>query len=380
MRSPPRWFRTGRLGLLANQASVAGSLRHVKDLVREAGGRLRCLFSPQHGFHSEKQANMIESSDSRDADLAVPVVSLYADTREPSPEALQEIDVLLIDLQDVGTRVYTYTTTMGLCLEAAARSGTKVAVLDRPNPINGMEIEGNIVRGNFRSFVGRYPVPMRHGLTLGEFARFIVSETNIGCDLEVFTMEGWTRSCYFGDLGAAWVFPSPNMPTWETSLLYPGMVLLEGANISEGRGTTMPFQLFGAPFFDQRQILDHLSGSRLEGVVFRPVVFEPAFDKYAGEPCFGFQAHVTERARFRPYRTGLAIVQAVRRAHPDRFRWLDPPYEYEREKLPIDILIGNGAIRRHVEEGRDLDRLEAGWTPELEQYRERRARSLLYPE
>jgi len=380
LTAPPSWLRSARLGLLCNQASVSTSLRHVRELIVEAGGRLTCLFSPQHGFFSEKQANMIESVDSRDHLLRIPVLSLYAENREPSREALENIDVLLIDLQDVGTRVYTYTTTMGLCLEAAARAGTRVVVLDRPNPIGGTEIEGGILDQEFRSFVGRYRVPMRHGLTMAEFARFVVSEMNIGCELEVIAMQGWNRRWFFDALGLHWVFPSPNMPTWETALLYPGMVLLEGTNISEGRGTTMPFQLFGAPWLDQRRILEHLQGSGLEGVSFRPLVFEPAFDKFKGEQCFGFQAHIVDRERFRPYKTGVALLRAFCGVHPREFRWLDPPYEYEREKLPIDILIGSGTERRRIEQGENLETLASEWARDEGEFRLRRAPSLLYAE
>ena len=285
----------------------------------------------------------------------------------------------MIDLQDVGTRVYTYTTTIGLCLEAAALAGTRVAVLDRPNPINGTEIEGNVLDPAFRSFVGRYPVPMRHGLTPGEFARFVCTKANIDCDLDVFSMRGWRRSRLFDSLGLHWVYPSPNMPTWETAMFYPGMVLLEGTNISEGRGTTLPFQLFGAPFLDQRRFREGLQRTGFDGVVLRPVVYEPAFDKYKGEPCFGFQIHITDKERFKPYRMGLTLLQALRRTHPDHFRWLDPPYEYELEKLPIDILIGSDTTRRGVEQGQDLDIIESGWEQDLLKFREKREASLLYP-
>jgi uncharacterized protein YbbC (DUF1343 family) len=380
LHSPPSWFRSGRLGLLANQASVSRSLESVKGLILGAGGNLSCIFSPQHGFYSDKQANMIESSDSRDPDTGVPVVSLYSKTREPSLEALEKIDVLLIDLQDVGTRIYTYTTTIGLCLEAAARSAVKVVVLDRPNPINGAQIEGNVLEPAFRSFVGRYPVPMRHGLTAGEFARFVCAAAGLDCDLDVVSMMGWKRSRRFDDLGLHWVYPSPNMPTCETALLYPGMVLLEGTNISEGRGTTLPFQLFGAPFLNQKRFLEELKKPGLTGVTFRPVTFEPAFDKHRGELCSGFQIHITDKDRFKPYKMGLALLQALGLTHPERFRWLDPPYEYEWEKLPIDILIGSGAVRRQVEQGQDLDRIESDWEPQLRQYREKREPNLLYPE
>ncbi len=380
LQSPPSWFRSGRLGLLANQASVSRSLESVKELILDAGGNLSCIFSPQHGFYSDKQANMVESADSRDPDTGVHVVSLYSKTREPSLEALQRIDVLLIDLQDVGTRIYTYTTTIGLCLEAAARAGIKVVVLDRPNPINGTEIEGNVLEPAFRSFVGRYPVPMRHGLTTGEFARFVCSVANVDCDLDVVSMMGWRRGCRFDSLGVHWVYPSPNMPTCETALLYPGMVLLEGTNINEGRGTTMPFQLFGAPFLNRKRFLEELKKPGVDGVTFRPVTYQPAFDKYRGEPCFGFQIHITDIGRFKPYRMGLALLQALGMTHPERFRWLDPPYEYEQEKLPIDILIGSGTVRRRLEQGQDLDQIESDWEQGLREYREKREPGLLYSE
>jgi uncharacterized protein YbbC (DUF1343 family) len=379
LQSPPGWFRSGRLGLLANQASVNKSLDSVKKLMLEAGANLKCIFSPQHGFYSEKQANMIESADFRDPETALPVVSLYSQSREPAAEALESIDILLIDLQDVGTRVYTYTTTIGLCLEACARAGKTVVLLDRPNPINGTEIEGNIVEPDFRSFVGRYPVPMRHGLTAGEFARFVRATANLDCALEVVAMRGWNRGRSFDELGLDWVYPSPNMPSWQTALLYPGMVLLEGTNISEGRGTTMPFQLFGAPFLDRQRLLEELKPD-LEGVAFRPVTFEPAFDKHMGRPCHGFQIHITDRNVIKPYRLGIALVRALCITHPDHFRWLDPPYEYEMEKLPIDILIGSQTIRQMVERGQSIGYIESGWAHDLEKYRQMRQPLLLYPE
>ena len=379
LQSPPRWFHTARLGLLANQASVNKSLESVKKLILRAGGNLTCIFSPQHGFYSEKQANMIESAGFRDPESGLPVVSLYSESREPAAGALEAIDVLLIDLQDVGTRVYTYTTTIGLCIEASARAGKRVVILDMPNPINGTEIEGNVVEPAYRSFVGRYPVPMRHGLTAGEFGRFARAAANVDCDLEVVAMRGWSRGRSFDELGLDWVYPSPNMPTGETALLYPGMVLLEGANISEGRGTTMPFQLFGAPFLERERLLAEL-GPDLEGVILRPVTFEPAFDKYMGQACKGFQIHITDRDAFRPYRLGIALLRALCMTHPDRFRWLDPPYEYEMEKLPIDILIGSGAVRQRVEQGRRIGDIESGWEHDLEKYREMREPLMLYPD
>jgi len=374
----PRWFFSHRLGLLANQASVDRSFTHISSLVSRHGGNLACLFSPQHGFYAEKQANMRESRDNWDPSLRIPIYSLYSGVREPSQEMLEKVDILLVDLPDVGTRVYTYSITMGLCMEAAARAGIKVVVLDRPNPISGEHVEGNILRLDYRSFVGRYPIPMRHGLTMGELAHYFVRECGIQCDLEVVPLRGWRREVYFPDTKLAWVFPSPNMPTWETSLLYPGMVLLEGTNISEGRGTTLPFQIFGAPFIDQQKLMKHLEKARLEGVIFRPICYEPIFDKWAGQACFGFQIHVTNRNTFRPYKLGLVLLQALYHGHKNDFKWLPPPYEYEWIKQPIDILLGDGMLRQRLENGDDLSTVEASWTNELQEFKERSAQCLLY--
>jgi uncharacterized protein YbbC (DUF1343 family) len=374
----PEWFFSQRLGLLANQASVDRSLTHTGSLISRHGGNLACLFSPQHGFYAEKQANMQESVDNWDSSLRVPIFSLYGAVREPSYEMLEKIDILLVDLQDVGTRVYTFSTTMGLCMEAAARIGVRVVVLDRPNPINGESVEGNILCQDYRSFVGRYPLPMRHGLTMGELARYIVEQCHVRCDLEVVPMRGWRRENYACDTNRPWVFPSPNMPTWETALLYPGMVLFEGTNISEGRGTTLPFQIFGAPFIDNRKLLDHLEKADLTGVIFRPICFEPVFDKWAGQTCYGFQIHVINQKEFQPYRLGLTLLQALYQIHENDFAWLPPPYEYEWKKAPIDILLGDGTLRERIENGDDMSSVEANWAKELEEYQQKSAKCFLY--
>lgn len=374
----PAWLRHARLGLLSNQASVNGSFEHVLGIMQRLGGKVRYLFSPQHGFFAEKQANMQESCDDWHSPLEIPIISLYSNVRQPSLEVLQEIDVLVIDLQDVGTRVYTYTTTMGLCMEAAGKAGVKVVVLDRPNPINGLHIEGNLLNRDYRSFVGWYPVPMRHGLTMGEFARYVAQHCGVTCELEVIPMRGWERGALFPETGLPWVFPSPNMPTWETSLLYPGMVLLEGTNVSEGRGTTLPFLVFGAPFLDQRKLASCLRQYDLEGMLLRPISFVPVFDKWQGQTCHGFQIHVTDVAKFRPYRLGLAIIQGLCHVHEGQFQWLEPPYEYEYEKLPIDIILGDGAVRARLESGVKPAEMEAGWETAIESYRKERTDYLLY--
>jgi uncharacterized protein YbbC (DUF1343 family) len=374
----PPWISSHRLGLLANQASVDRAFTHTSTLISRHGGNLTCLFSPQHGFFAEKQANMQESADDWDPSLRIPIFSLYGAVREPSREMLEKIDILLVDVQDVGTRVYTYGTTMGLCMEAAARNGVRVVVLDRPNPISGAQIEGNVLCRDHRSFVGRYPLPMRHGLTMGELANYIVDRGHVDCDLEVIPLRGWRREDYFSDINRPWIFPSPNIPTWETALLYPGMVLFEGTNISEGRGTALPFQIFGAPFINTRKLLEYLERADLEGVTFRPVCFEPVFDKWAGQACYGFQIHVTNRKTFRPYRVGLTLLQALFRTHKDAFAWLPPPYEYEWNKPPIDILLGDGTLRQSLENGQDVTTMEISWQKELKNYKEGLSNCLLY--
>ncbi len=376
--SPPSWLRSARLGLLINQASYTKGFRATWTEIAGAGGKISRIFSPQHGFHAEKQANMIESSHGWSEELGVPVMSLYGNERQPTEEMLQGVDVLVMDLQDVGTRVYTYGATMALCMEAAGRFGIKVVVLDRPNPIGGKLVEGNLVEEDCRSFVGLYPIPMRHGMTMGELGGLLTDFQNFQGDFEVCPMKGWQRGDLYEETGLPWFFPSPNMPSWETALVYPGMVLLEGTNISEGRGTTLPFHLFGAPFVDQKRLLSRLQEYALDGIFLRPVSFEPVFDKWRGQLCHGFQIHVTDREKFRPYRFGLALLQAFVETHGESFRWLPPPYEYEWEKTPVDILIGNRIIREELEKGAGPEALEVSWQKDLDAYMDRRDRFLIY--
>jgi uncharacterized protein YbbC (DUF1343 family) len=363
----PSWLREARIGLLVNQASLDSSSLHTKDIVAElAEGNLKALFSPQHGIRGEAQANMVETEDEVDSHLKVPIYSLYSSkTRIPTEEMLDGIDCLVIDLQDVGTRVYTFATTMGFCLEAAEQYNKKVIVLDRPNPINGDQVEGNLLREELRSFVGYHPMPMRHGMTMGELARFFNEERHIGADLEVIPMEGYKREYLFAETGLPRIPPSPNMPTSATALVYPGQVLLEGTNLSEGRGTSNPFHNFGAPYIDARSLKSQLEKRELPGIRFEEISFTPQFDKWRGELCNGLQIHVADQKSFKPYYTTLAIIQVVMTLWPQVFSWRPPPYEYEFEKLPIDIITGDEAIRKGLEEGRDLDEMEAGWQEDL---------------
>jgi uncharacterized protein YbbC (DUF1343 family) len=373
------WGTGQRVGLLCNQASVNHNLVHSRVLLKQQlGNDLSCLFSPQHGFYAEKQDNMIESDHIVDELTGVPVFSLYGETRRPTKEMFEHLDVLLVDIVDVGTRVYTFLYTLAYCMEAAANYGKKVVVLDRPNPIGGDIIEGNILNMEYSSFVGRYPLPMRHGLTFGELAHYINQEYGINADLAVVPMDGWKRSMYHRDTGLPWVFPSPNMPTPETAVVYPGQVLWEGTAVSEGRGTTMPFELVGAPYWVHQPIMKKLGETELPGCYLRPVVFEPTSGKQAAKQCTGFHLHVTDPQTFKPYRTSLAVLQAVYLLFPEAFAYKQPPYEYEYEKLPMDLILGDRTVREKLQQGRAVEQLEDEWSAELELFDQRRKNYFIY--
>ena len=370
-----------RLGLLSNQASTDRNLVHARVLLQQRfGSQLTCLFSPQHGFFCEKQDNMIESGHQTDRVTGLPLFSLYGESRRPSKAMFDHLDVLLIDLVDVGTRVYTFLYTMAYCLEAAAEYGKRVVVLDRPNPVGGVAVEGNILDPEYASFVGLYPLPMRHGLTFGELALYLNQEFHLGADLRVVPMQGWKRSMLFRDTGFPWVFPSPNMPTPETALVYPGQVIWEGTNISEGRGTTLPFELVGAPFWEHDPILQALAQTDLPGCLLRPLIFEPTSGKWAGQACVGFQLHVTDARTFLPYRTSLALLQAVLQLYPEDFRYKEPPYEYEYERLPMDLILGDQKVRKGLEAGLPLSKIETGWQEGLQEFMKVRMKYFLYRE
>jgi len=372
-------LRGCRVGLVANPASVAGALAHAADLVAAAPGvTLAALFGPQHGFHADVQDNMIETPHVRDPVRRAPVHSLYSETREPTREMLDGLDLLVVDLQDVGTRVYTFVYTMANCLRAAARHGIPVIVCDRPNPIGGDAVEGPVLEPGYESFVGQFPIPLRHGLTVGELARLFNDHFGLGAALEVVPMDRWSRRAYFDETGLPWVMPSPNMPTLDTAVVYPGAVLFEGTQLSEGRGTTRPFELVGAPWVDARGLAARLNGYGLPGVRFRPVVFEPTFHKFAGQPCGGCQLHVTDRAGFLPVLSAVALMRELHAESPARFAWRPPPYEYEHERMPIDILAGSSALRAAIERGDDPRAIAAGWAPGAEAFRAVRAGCLLY--
>ncbi|MBW1840362.1 MAG: DUF1343 domain-containing protein [Deltaproteobacteria bacterium] len=367
--APPKRIFGSRIGILCNPASIDRKYRHIRDLLNsQFPGKVTALFSPQHGFYAEKQDNMIESGHTIDPVLQVPVFSLYGETRIPSKEMFDHIDTLIVDLQDAGTRVYTFIYTMASCLEAAKQFGKKVLVLDRPNPINGVMTEGNRLSSDCVSFVGRYPIPMRHGLTIGEISLMFNNYFDIHCDLEVIPMRGWDRSMFFQDTGLPWVPPSPNLPTPVSAMVYPGQVVWEGTNVSEGRGTTQPFELFGAPYINTKEIISFIDGENISGVLLREVVFEPTSNKWKGQPCNGFQIHIIDPFEYKPYITTLKLLQSIIALYRDSFEWKMSPYEYEYERMPADLIIGDTEIRRRIEKLDSVDEIAESWADDLDAY------------
>ena len=353
-------------------------LEHAATLLGEARGvRLVRLFAPEHGLWGAAQDHAAIASD-RDPATRLPVVSLYGARREPTPAMLAGLDALVVDLQDVGARYYTFQWTMALAMRACARAGVRVVILDRPNPLGGAVVEGNVPDPAFASFVGLYPLPARHGFTIGEVARWLALRHGLRPALTIVDMRGWRRAMLWEDTGVPWVAPSPNMPTPDTALVYPGGCLVEGTNLSEGRGTTRPFEWVGAPYLNAHTYAATLESLRLPGVAFRPVRFAPTFHKWARRTCDGVQLHVTDRARFKPFLTNLALIDAARRLAPRGFAWRKPPYEFERRLLPIDILLGTDRIRRALERGASLAALERGWARDLSQWRRQRRPALAY--
>jgi uncharacterized protein YbbC (DUF1343 family) len=368
-----------RVGIVANPASIDGAFRHVIDEIAARDGvRLAAIFGPQHGFRSDLQDNMIETPHGEDRARQVPIYSLYSETREPTAEMLAGLDALVVDLQDIGARIYTFVYTMANCLRAAKRHGVTVIVCDRPNPIGGVEVEGPTLERGFESFVGQFAIPMRHGMTIAELARLFNEHFGIGADLEVVTMDGWPREQYWDETGLPWVMPSPNVPTDETAVVYPGSVLFEGTMLSEGRGTTRPFELLGAPWIEAEPFADRMNEIGLGGVHFRPAVFEPTFQKHCKVTCGGCQIHVTDRGAFRSVAAGASLIREFCAMRPDRFAWRQPPYEYEHDKMPIDILAGNATFRAQIDNQVPLDEIVGSWETGEDAFRKVRQKYLLY--
>jgi uncharacterized protein YbbC (DUF1343 family) len=350
-------IRGARVGLICNQASVDHSYHHAADLLHNHRDiQLRALFGPQHGIRGDVQDNMIETGHSVDRKTGLPVHSLYSETREPTDAMLQDVDVLVFDMQDVGCRIYTFVYTLANCMRAARRLGKRVLVCDRPNPINGASIAGNILEPEYASFVGQLPLPTRHGMTVGELARMFNEHFQIGCDLEVIPMRGWQRAFWHDDTDAPWVMPSPNMPTLDSATVFPGTVHFEGTQVSEGRGTTKPFELIGAPYIDPDAYADQLNSLGLSGVFFRSCAFQPTFQKHAGVTCGGVQIHVTDRDSFEPWLAGIAMTKLIHDMYRNEFRWKEPPYEYVYDKNPFDVISGTAKIREALSRERRSSR------------------------
>lgn len=376
-------FKGHKTGLVCNQASVAGSLEHAVDLFHAAhqSGKLslNALFGPQHGLWGQTQDNMIEwEGGFKDPRTMVPVYSLYGENRKPTQKMLDGLEVLVIDLQDVGAKYYTFIWTMALCMEACQENNIEVVVLDRPNPIGGNQVEGPFRHGEFTSFVGWHDMAIRHGLTIGEIAKYLQHFFYPDCRLSVVEMQGWKRDMYFEATGLPFAMPSPNIPVTESTVVYPGQCLLEATNISEGRGTTRPFELFGAAFVDGWQFAEAMQSYHLPGVVFRPLLFQPTFHKFADEVCGGCFIHVVNRQTFKPFLTTIALLREMIHLYPNDFGWKNPPYEYEYIKLPFDILASNDWLRQMLEAQAPLAEMEARWLPETAEFEEIRKSFLLY--
>lgn len=372
-------FSKLRIGLICNQASVNHQFQHAADLFFFNDDiNLVALFGPQHGIRGDVQDNMIETSHAIDKLTGLPIYSLYSETREPTEEMLLNVDAVAFDLQDIGGRVYTFIYTMANAMRACARLGKKFIVLDRPNPIGGAAVEGNLLQSGHESFVGQFPIPMRHGLTVGELALFFNREFGIHCELEVVEMESWERADFYDETDAPWVMPSPNMPTVDTTVVFPATVYFEGTQVSEGRGTTRPFEIVGAPFVESDVYADALKSLNLPGVVFRPVNFLPTFQKHSNQTCGGVFLHVVNREAFEPVITGIAMVKTVFDLYPNDFSWKTTAYEYEFDRNPFDVIAGTTAIREMIEAGETIERIKLSWQTDVKEFYKMRSDYLLY--
>jgi uncharacterized protein YbbC (DUF1343 family) len=372
-------LRGARVGLICNQASVDHRFHHAADLLYEDPQvDLKALFGPQHGIRGDVQDNMIETEHMVDPETGLPIHSLYSETREPTEEMLNALDLLVFDMQDVGCRIYTFAYTMANCMVAARKFGKKVLVCDRPNPINGLDTAGNVLEPEQASFVGQFAIPTRHGMTLGELAQLFNDHFKLNCELEIVKMEGWERGFWHDQTDAPWVMPSPNIPTLDSATVFPGTVHFEGTQISEGRGTTRPFELIGAPYIHAETYAKQLNDLNLPGVFFRSCIFRPTFQKHAGTSCGGVQIHVLDRGAFEPVITGVAMVKVAYDLYPKEFRWKEPPYEYVYDRNPFDVIAGTSSIRQAFQKESTIEDIQQSWAEGLSSFRRAREKYLLY--
>ncbi len=384
LSQPEKYLQGKTVGLIVNHTSLAGDGKHsITHFLSHSAFTLQALFAPEHGLNGTAQ-DMTPIDNEVDLLSGLDIKSLYGKNKDslvPDPALLHDIDNLVFDIQDIGSRYYTFIYTMANCMTICKQTGTRMVVCDRPNPINGTSVEGNLVGENLRSFVGQYSLPNRHGMTVGELARLFNEHFGIHCDLTVVPMSGWSREMWYDQTGMIWTPPSPNMPTLATATVYPGMCLIEGTLLSEGRGTTLPFEQIGAPFINPHKLTARLEKDSplLPGVYFRPQYFKPMFQKHAGEVCAGLQLHITDRDHFKPLLTTVALLRAIAEIYPDRLHWRTEPYEFVSNRLAIDLLYGNPKLRETLfEPDFSLEGLENSWRKELETFLPLRQEYLIY--
>ncbi|HUX57281.1 MAG TPA: DUF1343 domain-containing protein [Bacteroidales bacterium] len=378
----PSALKGKRIGILCHSPSITKNFKHITEIFYLRNDcRLSAIFGPQHGIHGQTQDNMIEWQNQMHPVFNIPLYSLYGKHRKPSPEMLENIDVLLIDLQDVGARLYTYIWTVKLCIEACTEKGIPIWLLDRPNPIGRLPFDGPVLKENFFTFVGGASIPLCHRMSIGEIALWIKEKYYPACDLNIVWMKNWRRSLLFSETGLPWVLPSPNMPTLQAAIVYPGTVLIEALNISEGRGTTIPFELFGAPFIDSEKLKNNLENRKIKGCAFRTHSYIPTFHKFSGELCNGLQIHVTDINLYKPVVTALEIFDAIiETSPPDSLKFNMPPYEYEYNLIPFDILSGDEGMRESLINRNNVQIEKERWANEIEAFKNEFRHFAVYPE